>query len=119
MFWLYILYLQAIALPQRLSQEKRAEENRAVNRNVKVAKTKPVVEKKEEVKLPQGNRSIFVAGIDLPPRHAGSVLQFLEFCSAFGKVLYINFNIEILNIWKSVRSYMNLLLTLERGGRDI
>ncbi|KAL0725152.1 hypothetical protein Bca4012_039751 [Brassica carinata] len=54
-------------------------------------RTKPILKKKEksqleEVKLPQGMESITVFGIDLPSENAGSVLQFLEFCSKFGKV---------------------------------
>ncbi|CAH2046564.1 unnamed protein product [Thlaspi arvense] len=65
----------AIASPESLGQEIYVEKNRAI------------VEKKEEVKLPQGIESIVVSGIDLPPEHTGSVLQFLEFCSTFGKVL--------------------------------
>ncbi|KAL0725151.1 hypothetical protein Bca4012_039750 [Brassica carinata] len=53
---------------------------------------KPILKKKEksqleEVKLPQGMESITVFGIDLPSENAGSVLQFLEFCSKFGKAL--------------------------------
>ncbi|XP_010528456.1 PREDICTED: uncharacterized protein LOC104805549 [Tarenaya hassleriana] len=37
--------------------------------------------------LPEGISSISISGIDLPPEHVGHVLQFLEFCSAFGQVL--------------------------------
>ncbi|CAG7902516.1 unnamed protein product [Brassica rapa] len=55
-------------------------------------RTKPILKKKEksqleEVKLPQGIESITVFGIDLPSENAGRVLQFLEFCSKFGKAL--------------------------------
>ncbi|CAA7054392.1 unnamed protein product [Microthlaspi erraticum] len=81
---------RAVALPQSLGQENRcAEENRDAVRKVKVAKTKPVVEKKEEVKLPLGNNSILFSGSDfyVPPQYSGRALQFLEFCSAFGKAL--------------------------------
>lgn len=56
----------------------------------KIKRIKPALKKKEEgqveVKLPQGNSSITVSGIDLAPEDAGNVFQFLEFCSAFGKV---------------------------------
>ncbi|KAF3527033.1 hypothetical protein F2Q69_00048374 [Brassica cretica] len=55
-------------------------------------RTKPILKKKEksqleDVKLPQGSESITVFGIDLPFENAGRVLQFLEFCSKFGKAL--------------------------------
>ncbi|CAN8232994.1 unnamed protein product [Cochlearia groenlandica] len=58
----------------------------------KIAKIKPVLQKKEEplfveVKLPQGTTSITVSGFELPPEDVGNALQFLEFCSAFGKAL--------------------------------
>ncbi|EFH45018.1 hypothetical protein ARALYDRAFT_494100 [Arabidopsis lyrata subsp. lyrata] len=55
----------------------------------KTKRIKPALKKKEEdeVKLPQGNSSITVSGIDLAPEDAGNVFQFLEFCSAFGKAL--------------------------------
>lgn len=59
----------------------------------KITRTKPVLKKKEEyqfeeVNLPQGQgiSSITDSGIEFPPEDAGSVFQFLEFCSAFGKV---------------------------------
>ncbi|KAL0662375.1 hypothetical protein Bca4012_099212 [Brassica carinata] len=55
-------------------------------------RTKPILKKKEksqleDVKLPQRSESITVFGIDLPSQNAGRVLQFLEFCSKFGKAL--------------------------------
>ncbi|EOA16270.1 hypothetical protein CARUB_v10004415mg [Capsella rubella] len=58
----------------------------------KIKRIKPALKKKEEdqveeVKLPQGNSSITVSGIDLAPEDVGNVFQFLEFCSAFGKAL--------------------------------
>ncbi|KAG7543805.1 Zinc-finger domain of monoamine-oxidase A repressor R1 [Arabidopsis thaliana x Arabidopsis arenosa] len=57
----------------------------------KTKRIKHALKKKEEdqveVKLPQGNSSITVSGIDLAPEDAGNVFQFLEFCSAFGKAL--------------------------------
>ncbi|XP_031398600.1 uncharacterized protein LOC116209177 isoform X2 [Punica granatum] len=40
-----------------------------------------------EVPLPKGTLLIAVAGVDLPAEAVGDVLQFLEFCAAFGKVL--------------------------------
>nr|VDD61509.1 unnamed protein product [Brassica oleracea] len=63
------------------------EENPAAGK-----RTKPILKKKEksqleDVKLPQGSESITVFGIDLPSENAGRVLQFLEFCSKFGKAL--------------------------------
>ncbi|CAN8270934.1 unnamed protein product [Cochlearia groenlandica] len=48
------------------------------------AKTKPVL---EEVELPIGMSSITISGIDIPSENAGDVLQFMEFCFAFGKPL--------------------------------
>jgi hypothetical protein len=57
----------------------------------KIKRIKPALKKKEEdqveIKIPQGNISITVSGIDLAPEDAGNVFQFLEFCSAFGKAL--------------------------------
>ncbi|CAH8361225.1 unnamed protein product [Eruca vesicaria subsp. sativa] len=41
----------------------------------------------DEVKLPQGIKSITVSNVDLHPENAGSVLQFLEFCLTFREVL--------------------------------
>ncbi|KAL0805124.1 hypothetical protein Bca101_097615 [Brassica carinata] len=69
------------------SSEGYNEENPAAGK-----RTKPILKKKEksqieEVKLPQGIESITVFGIDLPSENAGRVLQFLEFCSKFGKAL--------------------------------
>uniref|UniRef100_M4EHZ7 DDT domain-containing protein n=1 Tax=Brassica campestris TaxID=3711 RepID=M4EHZ7_BRACM len=69
------------------SSEGYNEENPAAGK-----RTKPILKKKEksqleEVKLPQGSESITVFGIDLPSENAGRVLQFLEFCSKFGKAL--------------------------------
>ncbi|XP_024009349.1 uncharacterized protein LOC18009068 isoform X2 [Eutrema salsugineum] len=40
-----------------------------------------------QVELPQGISLTNVSGIDIPTEETGNVLQFLEFCSAFGKVL--------------------------------
>ncbi|CAN8275801.1 unnamed protein product [Cochlearia groenlandica] len=58
---------------------------------VKVRKTKVTNKPEEEievdVELPQGTILTNILGIDIPPEEAGNVLQFLEFCSAFGKVL--------------------------------
>ena len=73
------------------SSEGYNEENPAARK-----RTKPILKKKEksqleDVKLPQGSESITVFGIDLPSENAGRVLQFLEFCSKFGKVSSIYF----------------------------
>lgn len=75
------------------SSEGYNEENPAAGK-----RTKPILKKKEksqleDVKLPQGSESITVFGIDLPSENAGRVLQFLEFCSKFGKVssMYFGF----------------------------
>lgn len=38
--------------------------------------------------LPPGTILTTVAGIELPPEDIGHALQFLEFCAAFGKVIY-------------------------------
>ncbi|XP_019059180.1 PREDICTED: uncharacterized protein LOC104823872 isoform X2 [Tarenaya hassleriana] len=40
-----------------------------------------------DAQLPESISSISISGIELPPEDVGNVLQFLEFCSAFGKVL--------------------------------
>lgn len=69
------------------SSEGNNEENPAAGK-----RTKPILKKKEksqleDVKLPQCSESITVFGIDLPSQNAGRVLQFLEFCSKFGKAL--------------------------------
>ncbi|XP_052197578.1 uncharacterized protein LOC127804687 isoform X2 [Diospyros lotus] len=37
------------------------------------------------ITLPEGTELTSVAGIDLPPEDVGHALEFLEFCSAFGK----------------------------------
>ncbi|GLT34021.1 hypothetical protein SLA2020_085670 [Shorea laevis] len=42
-----------------------------------------------DIQLPQGTSLVTVAGIDLLPKDVGHVLQFLEFCAAFGEVLLI------------------------------
>ncbi|GLU01636.1 hypothetical protein SLE2022_189370 [Rubroshorea leprosula] len=42
-----------------------------------------------DIQLPQGTSLVTVAGIDLLPKDVGHVLQFLEFCAAFGEVLDI------------------------------
>ncbi|XP_052197579.1 uncharacterized protein LOC127804687 isoform X3 [Diospyros lotus] len=39
------------------------------------------------ITLPEGTELTSVAGIDLPPEDVGHALEFLEFCSAFGKGL--------------------------------
>ncbi|KAF6143778.1 hypothetical protein GIB67_016699 [Kingdonia uniflora] len=40
-----------------------------------------------DIPLPQGTDLTNVAGIDFPAKDVGPVLQFLEFCKSFGKVL--------------------------------
>ncbi|KAI3500113.1 hypothetical protein L1887_35929 [Cichorium endivia] len=37
--------------------------------------------------LPSGSELVTIAGVDLPKEDAGNALQFLEFCSTFGKIL--------------------------------
>ncbi|XP_071704333.1 uncharacterized protein [Rutidosis leptorrhynchoides] len=39
--------------------------------------------------LPTGTELVTISGIDIPKNDAGNVLQFLEFCATFGKVLNI------------------------------
>ncbi|KAJ0255107.1 Uncharacterized protein HA466_0099120 [Hirschfeldia incana] len=53
----------------------------------KQGKKKDKSQLEEEVKLPHGIESIAVFGIDLPSENVGGVLQFLEFCSKFGKAI--------------------------------
>ncbi|CAA7055552.1 unnamed protein product [Microthlaspi erraticum] len=70
--------------------EKSHDENHAGEGNSSnVARIAPVLEKKEieEVKLPQGIESVTIFGIEFPSQDVGSVLQFLEFSSAFAKGL--------------------------------
>ncbi|CAH1421419.1 unnamed protein product [Lactuca virosa] len=47
--------------------------------------TKPFVD--PIIPLPTGSELVNVAGVDLPKEDVGNALQFLEFCSTFGKVL--------------------------------
>lgn len=57
---------------------------------IKKAKTTNKMKEEEiqiEAKLPNGISLTNVSGIDIPTEETGNVLQFLEFCSAFGKVL--------------------------------
>lgn len=70
----------------------------------------------EEVKLPQGMESIAVFGIDLPSEDAGSVLQFLEFCSKFGKVssMYLVFFSLTLEMFTSYWLFSNAYEFLNR-----
>ncbi|CAN6933699.1 unnamed protein product [Brassica oleracea] len=85
---LALLQMQGnFAIVVNACNESYNEENPAAGK-----RTKPVLKKKEksqleDVKLPQGSESITVFGIDLPSENAGRVLQFLEFCSKFGKAL--------------------------------
>ncbi|KAG7548455.1 DDT domain [Arabidopsis suecica] len=78
-------------LAEGKKKKTTAKDIKENNVAVKIKKIKPALKKKEEdqveVKLPQGNSSITVSGIDLAPEDAGNVFQFLEFCSAFGKAL--------------------------------
>ncbi|CAE6206148.1 unnamed protein product [Arabidopsis arenosa] len=78
-------------LAEGKEKKTTAKDIKENNVAVKIKKIKPALKKKEEdqveVKLPQGNSSITVSGIDLAPEDAGNVFQFLEFCSAFGKAL--------------------------------
>lgn len=52
---------------------------------------KNIVHKEIEVDLVLlvGNDSITIGGTELPSRDVGQVLQFLEFCAAFGKVMQL------------------------------
>ena len=66
-----------------------ANENSKAAGKMKKAKATNEVKEEEiqiEAKLPIGISLTNVAGIDIPTEETGNVLQFLEFCSAFGEV---------------------------------
>ncbi|KAG2312696.1 hypothetical protein Bca52824_024253 [Brassica carinata] len=67
-----------------------AKENSKAAGKIKKAKATNEVKEEEiqiEVKLPIGISLTNVSGIDIPSEETGNVLQFLEFCSAFGEAL--------------------------------
>ncbi|CAH8360592.1 unnamed protein product [Eruca vesicaria subsp. sativa] len=67
-----------------------AKENNKVAGKIKKAKVINKVKEEEiqiEAKLPSGISLTNVLGIEIPTEETGNVLQFLEFCSAFGKAL--------------------------------
>ncbi|KAL1223034.1 hypothetical protein V5N11_024521 [Cardamine amara subsp. amara] len=80
-----------IKISDSVHEKTAAKDVKENNKAGKIRRTKPALKRQEEdqveVKLPQGNSSITVAGIDLPPEDVGNVFQFLEFCSAFGEAL--------------------------------
>ena len=53
------------------------------------------------ITLPEGTELTSVAGIDLPPEDVGHALEFLEFCSAFGKVSHLLYMIVKIAIYCS------------------
>ncbi|KAJ0242932.1 Zinc-finger domain of monoamine-oxidase A repressor R1 protein [Hirschfeldia incana] len=72
------------------SIEDVTKENSKAAGKIKKAKATNEVKEEEiqiEAKLPVGISLTNVAGIDIPSEETGNVLQFLEFCSAFGEVL--------------------------------
>ncbi|CAF2063494.1 unnamed protein product [Brassica napus] len=78
------------AKPEAASVEAVAKENNKVAGKIKKAKTTNKMKEEEiqiEAKLPNGISLTNVSGIDIPTEETGNVLQFLEFCSAFGKAL--------------------------------
>ncbi|CAN7053429.1 unnamed protein product [Brassica rapa subsp. trilocularis] len=65
------------------------ENNKAAGKIKKIKATNKVKEEEIQIeaKLPNGTSLTNVSGIDIPTEETGNVLQFLEFCSAFGKAL--------------------------------
>ncbi|KAH0938071.1 hypothetical protein HID58_005532 [Brassica napus] len=73
-----------------VSIEDVANENSKAAGKIKKAKATNEVKEEDiqiEAKLPIGISLTNVAGIDIPSEETGNVLQFLEFCSAFGEAL--------------------------------
>ncbi|XP_013618674.1 PREDICTED: uncharacterized protein LOC106325193 isoform X2 [Brassica oleracea var. oleracea] len=73
-----------------VSIEDVANENSKAAGKIKKAKATNEVKEEEiliEAKLPIGISLTNVAGIDIPIEETGNLLQFLEFCSAFGEAL--------------------------------
>ncbi|XP_033132115.1 uncharacterized protein LOC103831160 isoform X3 [Brassica rapa] len=78
------------AKPEDASIEDVAKENNKAAGKIKKIKATNKVKEEEiqiEAKLPNGTSLTNVSGIDIPTEETGNVLQFLEFCSAFGKAL--------------------------------
>ncbi|KAJ0256065.1 Zinc-finger domain of monoamine-oxidase A repressor R1 protein [Hirschfeldia incana] len=78
------------AKPEDASVADVAKENNKAAGKIKKSKATNKVKEEEiqiEAKLPNGINFTNVSGIDIPSEEAGNVLQFLEFCSAFGKAL--------------------------------
>ncbi|KAJ4884034.1 Zinc-finger domain of monoamine-oxidase A repressor R1 protein [Raphanus sativus] len=78
------------AEPEDASVADVAKENNKAAGKIKKAKVTNKVKEEEiqiEAKLPNGISLTNVSGIDIPIEETGNVLQFLEFCSAFGKAL--------------------------------
>ncbi|XP_033132114.1 uncharacterized protein LOC103831160 isoform X2 [Brassica rapa] len=78
------------AKPEDVSNEDVAKENNKAAGKIKKIKATNKVKEEEiqiEAKLPNGTSLTNVSGIDIPTEETGNVLQFLEFCSAFGKAL--------------------------------
>ncbi|WZZ68178.1 hypothetical protein YC2023_079548 [Brassica napus] len=78
------------AKPEAALVEAVAKENNKAAGKIKKAKTTNKMKEEEiqiEAKLPNGISLTNVSGIDIPTEETGNVLQFLEFCSAFGKAL--------------------------------
>ncbi|KAI3767855.1 hypothetical protein L2E82_18284 [Cichorium intybus] len=67
--------------------------------------------------LPTGSELVTIAGVDLPKQDAGNALQFLEFCSTFGKLAFTG-STETGKIVLGLAAKSNLkLVTLELGGK--
>ncbi|KAG2322003.1 hypothetical protein Bca52824_015216 [Brassica carinata] len=78
------------AKPEDASVADVAKENNKAAGKIKKPKSTNLVKEEEiqiEAKLPNGINFTNVSGIDIPTEETGNVLQFLEFCSAFGKAL--------------------------------
>ncbi|XP_013649213.2 uncharacterized protein LOC106353929 isoform X3 [Brassica napus] len=78
------------AKQEDVSNEDVAKENNKAAGKIKKTKATNKVKEEEiqiEAKLPNGTSLTNVSGIDIPTEETGNVLQFLEFCSAFGKAL--------------------------------
>ncbi|KAG9135828.1 hypothetical protein Leryth_002539 [Lithospermum erythrorhizon] len=58
-----------------------------VEENVESLPSEPVAT--EKIPLPHGTELMNVSGIEIPSEDVGNVLQFLEFCAVFGKVINV------------------------------
>ncbi|CAH2065877.1 unnamed protein product [Thlaspi arvense] len=80
---------KAKAINKLKEEIKKAKATKELKEEIKKAKAinKLKEETQIDAQLPQGISLTNVSGIDIPAEDTGNVLQFLEFCSVFGKAL--------------------------------